>query len=161
MDNLAVINASPLIFFSRGQQMELLRHFAKRIFVPEPVAEEIRKKGKDDITAKTLDNTPWLEIVPEVPVPEIVLEWGLGPGESSVLAYAYANKGVEAIIDDFAGRKCARFLKIPIRGTLGIILVAKRRGLIPAARPMIETLLGAGLYLSEPVIDEALKRVDE
>lgn len=94
-------------------------------------------------------------------MPEIVLEWGLGPGELSVLAYAHANQGVEAIIDDLAGRKCARFMEIPIRGTLGIILVAKRRGLIPAARPIIETLLRAGLYLSKPVLDEALKRVDE
>lgn len=52
MDNLAVINASPLIFFSRGQQMELLNHFARRIFVPKPVSEEIRMKGKDDMIKK-------------------------------------------------------------------------------------------------------------
>ena len=141
--------------------MELLHHFAQRIFVPLPVAEEIRMKGKDDITVKTLDNVPWLEIVPEVPVPEIILEWGLGPGESSVLAYAYSNKGVEAVMDDLAGRNCAKFLKILVRGTLGIILVAKKRGVIPAARPVIEILLKAGLYLSKSVLDEALKRVDE
>ena len=67
--------------------MELLRHFAQRIFVPEPVAEEIRMKGSQDITVKVLDSIPWLEVLPAVPVPETILEWGLGPGESSVLAY--------------------------------------------------------------------------
>ena len=78
-----------------------------------------------------------------------------------IAVYRYSNKGVEAIIDDLAGRNCAKFLKIPVRGTLGIILVARKRGVIPAARPMIETLLRAGLYLSKSVLDEALKRVDE
>lgn len=161
MDNPAVINASPLIFLSRGQQMELLHYFASRIFVPEPVAHEIRMKGPQDVTVKALDSTPWLEIVSATATPEVILEWGLGPGESSVLALAHANPGVEAIIDDLNGRKCASFLKIPVRGTLGIVLVAKKRGLIPHARPVIEKLISVGLYLSRPIVDKALKRVGE
>ena len=68
--------------------MELLRHFASRILVPESVANEILMKGPEDITAKALDSTSWLEVVPVVPVSEKILEWGLGPGESSVLAFA-------------------------------------------------------------------------
>jgi predicted nucleic acid-binding protein len=68
---------------------------------------------------------------------------------------------MEAIIDDLAGRKCAAHLKIPVRGTLGIVLVSKRRGIIPNARPVLETLIRSGLYLSRPVLDEALKRVGE
>jgi hypothetical protein len=67
------------------------------------------------------------------PVPEQILGWGLGPGESSVLALAYANRGMEAIIDDLAGRRCASLLGIPVRGTLGIVLAAKKRGFIPQA----------------------------
>ncbi|MCK4619804.1 MAG: DUF3368 domain-containing protein [Desulfobacterales bacterium] len=161
MDNPAVINASPLIFFSRGQRMDLLHHFADPIFVPEPVAHEIRMRGLQDITAKSLENTSWLEIVASPPTPEIISDWALGPGESSVLSYAYANPGVETIIDDLNGRKCASLLKIPVRGTLGIILVAKKRGLIPQARPVIEELIRSGLYLSRQILDEALRRVGE
>lgn len=161
MDNPAVINASPLIFFSRGQRMDLLHHFADPIFVPEPVAHEIRMRGLQDITAKSLENTSWLEIVASPPTPEIISDWALGPGESSVLSYAYANPGVETIIDDLNGRKCASLLKIPVRGTLGIILVAKKRGLIPKARPVIEELIRSGLYLSRQILDEALRRVGE
>ena len=85
----------------------------------------------------------------------------LGPGESSVLTYAYANPAMEAIIDDLNGRRCAAVLKIPVRGILGILLVAKKRGLIPEARPVIEELIKTGLYLSRQILDEALKRVGE
>lgn len=86
---------------------------------------------------------------------------GLGAGESSVLAFAYQHAGVEAIIDDLAARKCAAGLGIPVRGTLGIVLVAKKRGLIPSARAVMEDLIQAGLYLSRRDLDDALGRVDE
>ncbi len=82
-------------------------------------------------------------------------------GESSVLALVNEHPGSEAIIDDLVGRKCAASLNIPVRGTLGIVLVAKKRGLIPKARPIIEAMMTAGLYLSRKVVDEALKRIGE
>ena len=64
--------------------MDLLHHFADPIFVPEPVAHEIRMRGPQDITAKSLKNTYWLEIVASHPTPEIISDWALGPGESIV-----------------------------------------------------------------------------
>ena len=161
MADALVANASPLIFLSRGGHWGLLHEFAQRILVPEPVAEEIRLKGPADVTAKALEETSWIEVVPAPTVPESILEWGLGRGESTVLAVAAANPGMEALIDDLAGRRCAACLGIPVRGTLGIVLTAKKRGLIPYARPVIEELIRSGLYLSRPVIEEALKRVGE
>jgi len=94
-------------------------------------------------------------------VPESIMEWGLGQGESAVLALASVYPESEAIIDDLAGRKCAAFHGIPVRGTLGLVLSSKKRGFIPKARPVLEILIGEGLYLSRPVLDEALKRVGE
>jgi hypothetical protein len=64
--------------------MDLLHHFADPIFVPEPVAHEIRMRGPQDITAKSLKNTYWLKIVASPPTPEIISDWALGPGESIV-----------------------------------------------------------------------------
>jgi predicted nucleic acid-binding protein len=159
--NVAVINASPLIFLSRSKHFELLRRFADKILVPEPVAREIQAKGVQDITAQTLINTAWLEFVTAPTLPEAISAWALGAGESAVLAIAYAHPGMEAIIDDLAGRRCAALLGIPVRGTLGLVLTAKQRGYIPAARTVMEDLIKAGLYLSQAILDEALKRVDE
>jgi len=161
LDRIAVANASPLIFLTRASLLHLLQHFARRILVPGPVHSEIMEKGHDDITVRTLEISPWIEVVSPPPVPEQILGWGLGPGESSVLAIAYANRSMDAIIDDLAGRRCASLLGIPVRGTLGIVLAAKKRGLIPQARPVIETLIRSGMYLSRSVIEEALLRVNE
>jgi predicted nucleic acid-binding protein len=42
-----------------------------------------------------------------------------------------------------------------------MILLAKQRGLIPQARPVLEELIRGGMYLSRPILDEALRRVGE
>jgi predicted nucleic acid-binding protein len=161
VDEIAVINASPLILLSRSQNLVLLREFAKRILVPASVAEEIAARGKGDITVRAIAQSSWIEVAPTVPVPEEIASWGLGPGESSVLAIAMANAGMTAVIDDLGGRKCAASLDIPVRGTLGIVLTAKRRGVIERARPVLEDLIASGLYLHRHVLDEALRRVGE
>lgn len=81
--------------------------------------------------------------------------------ECSVLALAAQHPGTETIIDDLAGRKCAASMNISVRGTLGIVLVAKNRGFITEARPVIEDMMASGLYLSRKVIDLALSKVGE
>jgi len=156
----AVIDASPLILLSRSRYLGLLEAFAQPVWVPQPVADEISQRGHRDITAQAIEHTAWLVTRPVADTPTPILEWRLGAGESATLALAHAH-GLEAIIDDLAGRKCAASLAIPVRGTLGIVLAAKQRGLIPKARPVIEDMMNAGLYLSRKVLDLALQRVDE
>jgi len=82
----AVINASPLIFLSRGGHLGLLGAFAAEIWVPEPVAGEIRRRGARDITAEALASTAWLVVRPVPPIPTTITEWRLGIGESATLA---------------------------------------------------------------------------
>jgi predicted nucleic acid-binding protein len=48
-----------------------------------------------------------------------------------------------------------------VRGTLGLVLVAKQRGRIPAARPVLESLRASGMYLSDSVLNKALALVGE
>ncbi len=161
MADRAIINASPLIFHARSHYLGLLQAFADKIWVPEPVATEILHRGQQDITARAIEQTEWLIIKPVAHIPTTIIEWRLGAGEASVLALANEHPDTETIIDDLAGRKCAASLNIPVRGTLGIVLVAKKRGLIPKARPAIEEMMTSGLYLSRKVVDRALSRVGE
>lgn len=156
-----VINASPLIFLSRGHHIDLLRHFGKRILVPQSVKIEIQRKGPDDVTTRTLHENSWIECIPDVSVPDTIREWGLGAGESSVLAYALQEAGSEAVIDDLAARKCAACHAIPVRGTLGIVLAARKRGYIPSAREIMNDLIRGGMFLSRDLLNAALQKVGE
>jgi predicted nucleic acid-binding protein len=157
-----VVNASPLIFLGRAERLELLRLFSGRVLVPEMVWAEILRRGEGDPAVSALTNAAgWIEIVEAPEIPPSVQAWGLGPGESAVLALSLQEGNATAVLDDLAARRCAAALGVPLRGTLGIVLAAKRQGRIPAARPVLEHLLRTGLYLSRPVLDEALRRVGE
>ncbi|MBI4553923.1 MAG: DUF3368 domain-containing protein [Candidatus Latescibacteria bacterium] len=131
------------------------------LVVPAPVVAEIQRRGPTDPTVQALEQTAWLIVVEPPPIPHLIQVWDLGPGESAVLAWAHAHPGTEAIIDDLAARRCAATLGIPVRGTLGLILTAKQRGRIPAARPILERLRLSGLYLSGSVMNQALALIGE
>lgn len=161
MADAAVVNSSPLIFFSKAGLIDLLRIISPQVMVPEPVAQEIGCRGTEDITARTLANTPWLTTVSVTSIPALIQSWDIGAGESAVLAYALSNPGMVAIIDDGAGRRCAEMLGVPLSGTLGLVMLAKQRGVIPAARPVIAILKQHGMFLSERTIDRALALVGE
>jgi len=158
---LAVINTSPLIFLSKAGLVDLLQVLSPEIVVPTAVCNEIYAYGEDDVTAKALREIDWL-VVRETPeVPTTIQNWDLGAGESEVLAWGYTYKGSEIIVDDLAGRRCAMALGVPLRGPVGLVLVAKKRGAIPLARPVLEQLKATGMYLSDAVINRALEKVEE
>jgi predicted nucleic acid-binding protein len=139
----------------------MLRLGAGDVAVPEAVIEEIRGHGLDDPTVQALERADWLTVVSSPTVPPAIAAWRLGPGESAVLALALTEDGSQAVIDDWGARRCARSLSIPVIGTLGLVLLAKEEGSIPAARPVVERLRRSGMHLSDEIIREALARVGE
>ncbi len=127
----------------------------------EKPCRKIRRRGPEDPTAHALDTTPWLNPTETPAVLPIIQAWDLGLGESSVLAYSYVNAGTIAIIDDLAARRCAEALHIPLRGALGLVLIAKNRGVLPAARPVLLKLKQSGMYLSDRVLEKVLALIGE
>ena len=125
------------------------------------VAGEILARGADDPTAKFIAATSWLKLIQTVDIPDIVTRWGLGEGESSVIALGLSNPGVTLLMDDMEGRKCAMSLGLEVKGTLGIVLLAKKSGLITDARRVMMAMSMNGLYLSKRTLDEALRKVGE
>jgi predicted nucleic acid-binding protein len=78
-----------------------------------------------------------------------------------VLAWAVAHPGADVVLDDRAARRFALDLGLRVRGTLGLVLLAKRHAVIPAARPVVEQLRATGLYLSDKLMSQALALVGE
>jgi predicted nucleic acid-binding protein len=139
----------------------MLRQGGFDVVVPEPVIEEIRAHGLAGPTVVAIGRVRWLATVPAITIPPEVASWNLGPGESAVLAIAMAEPGTIVVIDDQGARRCARSWNIPLIGTLGLVLRAKREGRIPEARPVVERLRNSGMYLSNQVVKESLDLVGE
>lgn len=155
------VNTSPLVFLARAGLMEMLREGAADVAVPSAVLQELEAHGRDDPAVKELGSHGWIKVVPAPEVHPSMTAWDLGPGESAVLSLAYAEPGAWAVIDGGQARRCARSLGIPVIGTLGPVLLAKQYGKIADARPVIDLLRASGMYLSDAIIDEVLRRTGE
>jgi len=156
-----VINTSPLIYLSRANLIELLFRDAEQIFVPRSVVDEVEEGPAADPARQTLTKDRRFHAVPDPEPSPTVMAWDLDRGESAVIAYAAANPNTVAIIDDLAGRRCARALGLPLRGTLGLVLRAKRQGEVESARDTLAKLRKAGMFLADGVAEAALHEVGE
>lgn len=123
------------------------------------MAREIRAYGNLDPTARALATHSWLEVQQVPALSAQILAWDLGPGETAILELARAFPGSTVVIDDLAGRRCAEALGLSLRGTVGLVLAAKQAGRLVAARPVLERLRDSGMYLSDLVLQRALRRV--
>ena len=156
-----VMNASPFICLSESDLIHLLPKLFKEIVVPDIVCNEIVAKGKIDNASQSLHACNWLKQVKDVPLLPSVLSWDLGKGESAVLSYAIKHPGFWAGIDDREARRCASSLGCQHIGTVGIILLAKRRGIVPTVYDNLKKLQDAGLWLSETFIKEVCRMAGE
>lgn len=155
-----VANASPIIVLAKVSQVRLLEVLSDELVIPSGVAAEIAQGSQSDPARN------WIQSQGEVYVREPsahvsqVTAHDLGAGETQVLSWAFRNDGFEALVDDRAARACASSLGIPVRGTLGIILVAKKVGLLQEVEPVFERIVEAGLRIDPDLIDAALRSVE-
>jgi len=158
MHDTLVINASPLIFLGNAGRLELLRACgATRFFVPPSVLDEVTASQHADAAARLVAEAEWIERGPTVPIPKEIVEWDLGPGESAVIATCLELDGARSVLDDLAGRKCARSFGLPVIGTIGLVIAAYRLGQIDDARKVLHDLRASGMWISDRVIDQALR----
>ena len=158
MTEVWIVNASPVITMAKAGYLQLFHQLAVNIVIPEAVAREIQQAPSSDPARKALESG-WGERASPNEIPPTIVEWGLGTGETAVLALAAERPGCTVVIDDFAARRCARTLGLTLIGTLGTILRARKKRLIPSAGQAIMSLRAVGLRLNDQVIREALDRV--
>jgi len=84
----------------------------------------------------------------------------LDPGESSAIVRA-REIGAGLLMDDRAAVAHARAIGLKVLGTLGILVLAKRRGLLKEIRPLVFQMREGGHYLSEAAIGAALDAAGE
>jgi len=151
-----VVDASPLIVLGTIGRLDLLTALAEDVIVPEIVAQEVLRVEDEASRALAQGSLRTESVDPD----DLVIRWGLGAGETAVLSFAKRH-GYVALIDDLAGRRCASVIGIPTRGTLGVVFLAKQRGIIASAADLLAQLRDAGLYLSPHLIADALSLVGE
>jgi uncharacterized protein len=83
-------------------------------------------------------------------------------GEAEAIELALELRADRLLIDERKGRNLAVQEGLAVIGLMGVVLLAKRKGLIPSARTLLKRMDDeAGIYLSAEIRDAALKSVGE
>ncbi|MEX2491291.1 MAG: DUF3368 domain-containing protein [Nitrospirales bacterium] len=61
--------------------------------------------------------------------------------------------GSMVVLDDAFARRVAREEKVPVVGTVGLLIHAKHKGLVSSIKPILQALKQAGFYFDQPLID--------
>ena len=72
-----------------------------------------------------------------------------------------ANGHLLVALDDRRARMLARQLALPVVGLAGLLIRAKKAGILPAVRPYLEAAQSQGFYLHPDTYTQALLLVGE
>lgn len=147
-----VADTSPLIALQQIARLDLLRALFGSVLMPPAVAAE----------ALSVDRPEWLvERSLTKPLPPEVAGAGLGSGESEAIALALELSADRVLLDEMPARRLAERLGLPLVGTLGMLLIAKRGGLIEAIREPMDTLRRTGFRMSTGLYEYLLQEAGE
>jgi uncharacterized protein len=143
-----ICNTSPLLYLHQLGALAWLPELASRVLVPSAVVKELsagRALGVDVPDVRALS---WMHVTD----PQNTSQWeavaGLGPGEVAAISLALERLGTVLALDDRQARRLALHLRLPLRGTLGIIIDAKQAELTPKILPWLDKLDALGFRCS-------------
>ncbi len=157
-----ICNASPLIALSNISQIELLKDLFQTIIIPYGVYQEVVEEGKSrpgTLEVKNAINS-WIEIYNVKNLDEVkALRTILDKGESEVIVLAQEINADLLILDNREPRIFAKQLGFKVIGTIGILLLAYKKGLLNNPLLKILELREKGFYISNKLMEEIKKQL--
>jgi len=155
-----ICNTTPFIALSSIGKIELLSRIYSEIIVPEAVTEEINAGG--NIYVPDLILFKWIRVIPNIDNSmNMKLLYQLGYGEQQVILNALKINADLILIDDLTARNISEFIGLTVKGTLGVLVHAKRLGLIESFRNDAMKMKDNGIRYSQKLIDEISKQLGE
>jgi hypothetical protein len=130
--------------------------------IPKAVADEIgAKPGAENDQVQVLLKKGSLHLRPVSEKILAELPANLGRGEREAIALAMDTGADLVILDDQQGRLVSRVKGLSVTGTIGVLIEAKERGVIPSLRPEMDHLIEAGMWINEIFYHRILKEYGE
>ena len=149
------VNSTPLVAFWSIARLDILQSLFGEILIPPAVREEFLSAEKES-RRKVLRDEAWIHVIDLENPNRVGAFAGLDVGEAQVLALAEEQAAALVLIDERKARRYAERLGLPLSGTLGVLLLAKEEGIIPAIAPLLKGIQAAGLYLHSELIERVL-----
>jgi len=135
-----ICNTSPIQYLHQLELLRILHALAGQVIVPPAVVDELAEGRALGVNLPDLTALDWVTIRRPVSELAVPLVTDLGPGETEVLMLALESREAIVVLDDALARRVAETFGLRLTGTLGLLLDAKRAGLIPAVSPLLDQL---------------------
>ena len=161
---VVICDAGPIIHLDQLACADLLVDFP-RVVVPEVVWQEVTRHRPDALTREGVPferTTPSGDLSPELDA--LIRLLTLHRGEQQALQVAQGEPGCILLTDDSAARLAAQSLRLPVHGTIGILVRAIRRQqktrdeVIALLRslPVVSTL-----YIRQSFLEDIMREVEQ
>lgn len=158
-----ISNTTPIIALASIEKLELIPKLFKEISIAEAVRDEIKAGGR--IKVPSPEKIEWIKIRKNVIgiKDELLLDLDEGEKQTILMGIDTDASARECLllIDERKGRKIANSKGLRIKGTLGILADAKRRGLIDDFKTNAQRLLDNNLYYDLKLIEAISREVDK
>lgn len=151
MQGIIVSDTSSLILLNKINRLGIIKSLFGKIYITPTIEKELNIDLPDFIKIQS----------PKNQTSQKILELHLDPGEASVITLAIENKESLLIIDELKGRLEAKALDIKITGIIGIVLLAKERGIIKSVSEILDEIEQTDFRISKSIMDEAKRMAGE
>ena len=155
---MIISDTGPLVVLFKTNLLFILKRIYQDVFVPETVRKELIRKPEG---ISIFEHNPWIKVAKVTNKESAqILSLIVDEGEAEAIALALEHNSM-ILIDERKARSCARNLNLEVRGTLGLFLEAKKKGVVKSVSECIDKLKEAGYYLDENLIEAVLIKAGE
>ena len=154
---IVVSDTSALSNLAQVDYLWLLEAIYQTVIIPDVVASELAAASNPTISA--ILQLDWIQtqfLTNSQLADQLQQERGLDAGEANAIALALELQADDLLIDERLGRQEAVRLGLSIIGTLGVLLVAKQRSLIPRVQPVMDALIDQAGFRVSPQLYQRL-----
>lgn len=147
---IIVADSSALIALATCDALHLLDALFEVIRVPQKVFEEciVENKSQSEKLAVYLQG----KVLPIAHANNLQLPSNLGQGEIEAMALYLQMQADYLLVDDNRARKVAELNQIKIIGSLGLLVIAKNKGIITSVSPFLDVLADSFLYINPALL---------
>ena len=156
-ERIAICNTGPLIALAKVQRLDLLTSPFRIVRIPKAVADELGGSGAQ-LPGATIVGKPGFELVEPKQKIDPLLEAELDSGEAAVIQLALETSDVEILIDERKARRVAASVYgLSVIGIGGLLLRAKKNGLIDQIQPLFDQIRKNGYFIGDRLMDGILR----
>ena len=157
-----IVNTTPLIALAGIGHLNVLEKLYGEVTIPRAVYNEICAKPDTECAKQLQQALDWIVIEDIVNTEaKMYYKTQLHDGEVEVMILAKEKQADLIIVDDNNAKKHAKYLGLPVTGTIGVLIKAKNLGIVSALKPLLERMLENHIYMSSALMQMCLEAVGE